>query len=446
LKYRPDIEGGYPLLKILHQILIEPIADLLPTDPNALIIFIPHYELFLVPFTALQSPNNRYLIEYHTIITAPSIQVLEQTSQHQQTIKKFKQIALVVGDPTIHPTWEKKDSNLRQLSNIKETAEAIATILQTQAITGENATKAVITDQMLNTRIVHLSTHGYFDHSQKSGIPGTIILAPSMEPEDDDDGGLNAIDILQLELNSELVVLSACSSGRGTITGDGVNGLSRCFILAGVPSIIVSLWNMGAPSAKLLMTEFYQNLARGDNRAAALRCAMLTLMNDDGYSGPIAWAAFTLIGETESISLETNKIDLRRLIMSLSERTAKQIVDALMKLFGTELPSKFINDFPALHESIKSTDDLDVMAEKIKAWCEGIPSIQKILKNTIDECGPGDTDDDAPEETERKFMETLEENMMRLYPSGRPVSVVETDDSGTGIEIAPTQTMSADAD
>ena len=309
-KYSPDMEGGYPLLKILYQILIEPIADLLPTDPNTLIIFIPHYDLFLVPFTALQSANNRYLIEDHTIITAPSIQVLEQTSAHQQTIKKFKQAALVVGDPTIHPKFSQKYPKIKQQPKIKEAVEAIAAILRTQAITGENATKAVVIDQMLNTRIVHLSTHGVFDPFQKIGIPGKIILAPSIEPEDDDDGALNAIDILQLKLNSELVVLSACSTGRGTITGDGVNGLSRCFILAGVPSIIVSLWNMGAASAKLLMTEFYQNLARGDNRAAALRYAMLTAINnDDIHSSPIAWAAFTLIGEIESISLETQQID-----------------------------------------------------------------------------------------------------------------------------------------
>ncbi len=428
-KYQPDMEGGYPLLKLLHQILIEPIADLLPTDPDSPIIFIPHYDLFLVPFTALQSANNRYLIEDHTILTAPSIQVLEQTSAHQQTIKKFKQTALVVGDPTIHPSLSQKNSTLRQLPKIKEAAEAIAAILQTQAITGENATKAVVIDQMLKTRIVHLSTHGVFDHSQKSGIPGTIILAPSIEPEDDDDGALNAIDILQLKLNSELVVLSACSTGRGTITGDGVNGLSRCFILAGVPSIIVSLWNMGAPSAKLLMTEFYQNLAQGDNRAAALRYAMLTAK--DRFTRPKTWAAFTLIGEIESISLETEKIDLRRFVMSLLNNTSKEIVIALTKLFKTAPMSIFAKDLPALSRSVKSTDDVNILAEKIKDWCEGIPSVKLNLEDEIGECGIGGTDDDAPEEIEREFMETLEENMMRLYPSGPPVSVVETEDSGT---------------
>ena len=312
-EYKRDETSRFPL-QILHQILIEPIIDLLPTDANSPIIFIPHYDLFLVPFAALQDSHNRYLIEHHTILTAPSIQVLEITREHQNRVRGLRQAALIVGDPTIDPKFKEKPYELNQLSREKEAAEAIAATLGTQAISGDNATKVAILDRMLNTRIVHLSAHGLLDDFQGFGIPGAIILAPS---GDTDDGSLNAAEILRLKLDSELVVLSACSTGRGRITGDGVVGLSRCFILAGVPSIIVSLWNMGAISAKLLMTEFYQNLARGDNRAAALRCAMLT--TKARFPSPIAWAAFTLIGETETLPLSTAKIDLRRLVMSLPD-------------------------------------------------------------------------------------------------------------------------------
>ncbi|WP_293134005.1 CHAT domain-containing tetratricopeptide repeat protein [Microcoleus sp. bin38.metabat.b11b12b14.051] len=424
-QYNRDETGGYPLLKILYQILIEPIADLLPTDPDSLVIFIPHYEIFLVPFTALQSANNRYLIEDHTILSAPSIQVLEQTSEHHQNIKGLRQAALIVGDPTIAAKFQENPYKLRQLSRAKEAAEAIATILGTAAISGENATKAAILDQMLNTRIIHLSAHGLLDDFPGSGIPGTIILAAS---GDTDDGALNAAEILQLKLNSELVVLSACSTGRGKITGDGVNGLSRCFILAGVPSIIISLWNMGAVSAKLLMTEFYQNLARGDNRAAALRRAMLT--TKERFPSPIAWAAFTLIGETEILSLETQQIDLRKLKMSLPDNyTPEEIVKGLTKLLRISEPKLFVNDLPAL--DVSSTDRVNTIAEKIKAWCETRPSIEENLENEIEQCGPGGNCDDPPEEIEREFMETLIDNQIRLGLSRPSVPVVETDDSAT---------------
>jgi CHAT domain-containing protein/lipopolysaccharide biosynthesis regulator YciM len=421
-EYKRDETGRFPLLQLLHQILIEPIADLLPADVNSPIIFIPHYDLFLVPFAALQSGNNRYLIEDYTILTSPSIQVLELTREHHDRVRGLREAALIVGDPTIHPNYQKDPYKLRQIPRAKEAAEAIAAILRTQAISGENAAKAIILDQMLNTRIVHLSAHGLLDDFGGSGIPGAIILAPS---GDTDDGAIHAADILQLKLNSELVVLSACSTGRGKITGDGVIGLSRCFILAGVPSIIVSLWNMGVISAKLLMTEFYQNLARGENRATALRRAMLT--TKERFPSPIAWAAFTLIGETESLSLETQQVDLRRLIMSLPDNyTPTEIVAGLTKLLQISEPKLFVNDLPAL--DVQPTDNVNIIAEKIKVWCETRGSIEENLENEIEQCGLGKDDGDEPDEIVSEFMEVLLVNLTRLNLSPPSSLSVETED------------------
>jgi CHAT domain-containing protein/tetratricopeptide (TPR) repeat protein len=412
-QYKRDETGRFPLLQLLHQILIEPIIDLLPVDANSPIIFVPHYDLFLVPFAALQDSNNRYLIENHTILTSPSIQVLEITREHQNRVRGLRQAALIVGDPTIAAKFKENPYKLCQIPRAKEAAEAIAATLGTEAITGENATKVAILDRMLNTRIVHLSAHGLLDDFQGSGIPGAIILAPS---GDTDDGALNAAEILELKLDSELVVLSACSTGGGKITGDGVIGLSRCFILAGVPSIIVSLWNMGAPPAKLLMTEFYQNLARGDNRAAALRCAMLT--TKDEFMSPEDWAPFTIIGETETLLLSTEKIDLRRLVMSLpDEATPEQIVAGLTKLLKVSDPKLFVEHLSALDVSV--IDNVNIIAQKIKEWCETRPKIELNLESKIDQMGAGGTDSDAPEKIVREFYQTLKENQIRL---GLPVS------------------------
>ena len=105
-QYKRDETGRFPLLQLLHQILIEPILDLLPTDATSPIIFVPHYDLFLVPFAALQDSNNRYLIENHTILTSPSIQVLEITWKHQNRVRGLRQAALIVGDPTIAPKFK----------------------------------------------------------------------------------------------------------------------------------------------------------------------------------------------------------------------------------------------------------------------------------------------------------------------------------------------------
>ncbi|WP_293336559.1 tetratricopeptide repeat protein [Microcoleus sp. CAWBG58] len=428
-QYKRDETGRFPLLQLLHQILIEPIIDLLPTDANSSIIFVPHYDLFLLPFAALQDSNNRYLIEYHTILTSPSIQVLELTREHQNRVRGLRQAALIVGDPTIAPKFKEKPYKLEQLDRAKEAAEAIAATLGTQAISGDNATKVAILDRMLNTRIVHLSAHGLLDDFQGSGIPGAIILAPS----GDDDGAIHAVDILQLKLDSELVVLSACSTGRGKITGDGVIGLSRCFILAGVPSIIVSLWNMGVISAKLLMTEFYQNLARGGDRAAALRCAMLT--TKARFPSPIAWAAFTLIGETETLPLSTEKIDLRSLKMSLpDDAKPEEIVAAFSQLLKISEP-QFVAELSAI--DVGAMDNVNAIAERIKDWCETRSQIEENLENEIYQMGAGGTDSDAPEEVVREFYETLKENQIRLGLSGDSVAD-EMDTLGTESVDNPT--------
>jgi CHAT domain-containing protein len=409
-QYKRDETGRFPLLQLLHQILIEPIIDLLPVDANSPIIFVPHYDLFLVPFAALQDSNNRYLIENHTILTSPSIQVLEITREHQNRVRGLRQAALIVGDPTIAPKFKKNPYKLCQIPRAKEAAEAIAATLGTEAISGEKATKVAILEKMLNTRIVHLSAHGLLDDFQGSGIPGAIILAPS---GDTDDGALNAAEILRLQLDSELVVLSACSTGGGKITGDGVIGLSRCFILAGVPSIIVSLWNMGAPPAKLLMTEFYENLARGDNRAAALRCAMLT--TKDEFMSPEDWAPFTIIGETETLLLSTEKIDLRRLVMSLpDDATPEKIVAGLTKLLKVSDPKLFVEHLSAL--DVSEIENVNITAQKIKEWCETRPKIELNLESKIAQMGAGGTDSDAPQESVRELCETLKEQIRLGLP------------------------------
>ena len=104
---------------------------------------------------------------------------------------------------------------------------------------------------------------------------------------------------MNMKLKAQLAVLSACDTGRGDITGDGVVGLSRSFIAAGVPSVIVSLWQVDDRSTSELMTEFYEQLMADKKRdkAQALRKAMLKTMKKYP-TRPRYWAAFTLIGES----------------------------------------------------------------------------------------------------------------------------------------------------
>jgi CHAT domain-containing protein len=284
-------------LKQLHKLLIEPIAQYLPTDPNQRVIFIPQNELFLIPFAALQDVSGKYLIEKHTILTAPSIQVLQLTRQKRQGVSGDG--VLVVGNPTMPSVTTdlgKPPQVLFSLPGAEKEATAIAQLLNTKALTGNQAPKAAVLAKLSNARIIHLATHGLLDDFKGLGVPGAIALAPDGTGELND-GLLTASEILDLKLNAELVVLSACDTGRGRVTGDGVIGLSRSLITAGVLSVIVSLWSVpDAPTASL-MTKFYQNLQKNPDKAQALRQAMLTTMQS--HPNPRDWAAFTLIGEAQ---------------------------------------------------------------------------------------------------------------------------------------------------
>ncbi|MBD2213053.1 CHAT domain-containing protein [Nostoc linckia FACHB-104] len=293
-------------LKQLYKLLIQPIAKYLPNNPNEKVIFIPQNSLFLAPFPALQDDKGKYLIEKHTILTAPSTQVLDLTRQQKLGSKKQREIAavksLIVGNPTmpsvsLKPGDEK--TKLRPLNGAENEAKVIASLplLNSKPLIGDAATETAVVAKMFQAKYIHLATHGLFDDLR--GLGSAIALAPSNQ----DDGLLTAEEIFNFQqkfnqkLNADLVVLSACDTGRGRITGDGVIGLSRSFISAGVPSVIVSLWSVDDGSTAFLMTKFYQNLERNPDKAKALREAMLETKKQ--YSQPLQWAAFTLIGESE---------------------------------------------------------------------------------------------------------------------------------------------------
>ncbi|MEO0537433.1 MAG: CHAT domain-containing tetratricopeptide repeat protein [Cyanobacteria bacterium P01_A01_bin.123] len=290
-------------LEDLHTVLIDPIADLLPTDPEANIVFIPQGRLFLVPFAALQDADGTYLVEKHTVLTAPSIQVLGLASQQggEQTATFLQdRNALVVGNPVMPRVWipggdELQEIQLSPLPGTEAEALAIGDFLNVSPLIGDQATESRIKQQLPTAQLVHLATHGLLDYGdpQSSGIldvPGAVALTPG----NGEDGLLTAAEILEMDLQAQLAILSACDTGRGRITGDGVVGLSRSLITAGVPSVIVSLWAVPDAPTAALMTEFYRQLQQGQTKAQALRQAMLTTMAQ--HPEPRNWAAFTLMG------------------------------------------------------------------------------------------------------------------------------------------------------
>ena len=133
------------------------------------------------------------------------------------------------------------------------------------------------------------------------------LAAPAAESAED--GFLQAHEVMGLELDADLVMLSACQTGLGRLRGgEGLVGLSTAFFVAGSESVCASLWQVPSGPTSQLVTEFFRNLKEGSlNRAEALRQAQLTVMRNGrdfngktaDYSSPFCWAAFVLNGEYE---------------------------------------------------------------------------------------------------------------------------------------------------
>ncbi len=279
----PSITPVQGDLKLLYKLLIAPIAKDLPTDPNQRIIFIPQGELFFVPFVALQDSQGKYLIEQHTISTASSIGLLD-SSPNLTKLNLQQGTSLIVGNPVMPLAPD--GTQLVPLDGAEREAIAVGSILKTRPLIGAQADKNVVINKMRSAAIIHLATHGLLDRV-RGDVPGAIALT---------NGLLTSNEIFGLKLRASLVVLSACDTGGGDLSGDGVIGLSRALAAAGTPSVAVSLWSVDDLATKDLMVEFYQNwYGKRMTKAQAMRQAMLEVMKT--HERPSKWAAFTIMGE-----------------------------------------------------------------------------------------------------------------------------------------------------
>ena len=154
--------------------------------------------------------------------------------------------------------------------------------------------KTVKEISLKNFSFLHFATHGVVDESNPE--LSRIYLKTSTSSED---GNLYSGEIYNLELNANLVTLSACQTGLGKISkGEGVIGLSRALVYAGAKNIIVSFWSVADQSTESLMKIFYRQLLDqpDQNFGNALREAKINLIKSDAYASPYYWAPFILIG------------------------------------------------------------------------------------------------------------------------------------------------------
>jgi CHAT domain-containing protein/tetratricopeptide (TPR) repeat protein len=296
----------------LYRILIDPIAMHLPTEPGALVTIVPHGPLFRLSFAALLDPSHHYLVEKYALNTIPAVGLLRYTSRNKIEAEALPPHYTLLAAPKNMPRIG--GVPLPSLPGTAQEVSAIAKTLspdETSLLEGNNANANELLRELPQATVIHFATHAIVSGTD----PFSSFLALDREVGKKGfaaDGILTAASIYALQMHARMVVLSACRTGRGPISADGVAGLARAFFYAGSESIVSSLWDVADQPTATLMSLFYSRLAKGESRAQALRLAQLDLIKQlrtgqvrvtiMGTSSslperPAYWAAFSLSGE-----------------------------------------------------------------------------------------------------------------------------------------------------
>ncbi len=304
----------------LYKILMQPAAEKIPKQEK-IIISLPS-ELLAFPLEFLiidlkpdesiyNYSSKKYLIYDYTISYIPSAKVyLEEVENKLPNLNKV----LIVGNPAINEKSDlfadrrglldesvstPRNITLLPLRYSLEEVNMIGNLIRVDRLfTARDATETNFKQHAELSKIIHLSTHSVLFEKQP-------VIFFSNVNDIENDGLLEASEIIQLKLNSDLVVLSSCSSGLGRVDeSEGIIGMTKAFFDAGSKSVVVSLWEVNDLYTSKLMTSFYQKLGEGYDKSEALRMAKIEFI--EKYSpNPYFWAAFILWGNTSEINLET---------------------------------------------------------------------------------------------------------------------------------------------
>lgn len=170
----------------------------------------------------------------------------------------------------------------------------------------ENATEASFKSNASNAGILHFATHAFVDLEN----PLNSHLVLSEKDTINEDGILYAHELMGLNLNAELAILSACNTGVGKPENiEGAQNLAYAFAFSGVKNVLVTLWNTADASAPIIVKRFLENTSNGEPIGAALSNAKKDYINqaDDIMANPFYWANFSLQGNPNDVIVEENK-------------------------------------------------------------------------------------------------------------------------------------------
>lgn len=289
----------------LYDLLLKPAEAQLRGRKTLCVV--PDRALWELPFQALQPRTGVHLIEDYTLFSAPSLSVLREVSkQPGETTRKGSQTLLAFGNPQLGggPKDGIRGRDFERFGPLPEAEEEVKTLERlygagnSRVFIGSQAREGVVKTEAPKYKVLHFATHGLLDN--RNPMFSFLTLAQTAE-DPNEDGLLEAREIINMDLHAKLAVLSACQTARGWVgAGEGVIGMSWALFVAGVPTTVASQWKVDSASTTSLMIDFHRRLTmRGAKatKAEALRQAELGLLRSERYRHPFYWAGFVMIGD-----------------------------------------------------------------------------------------------------------------------------------------------------
>jgi CHAT domain-containing protein/lipopolysaccharide biosynthesis regulator YciM len=299
----------------LFDLLLKPAAPELKGKTS--LIILPDGVLWDLPFQALQSAEGHYLVEDHAISYSHSLMVLREMMKSRQRLVTGKATGaastatlLAFGNPALNQRSAVKgqgallDAGLGPLPETEKQVTRLAQLYgqsRSRIYTGAEAREGRAKAEAGNYRLLQFATHAVLDDTNP--MYSHVLL--SQTGEQNEDGRLEAWEMMNLNLRAEMVVLSACETARGRVNpGEGVVGMTWALFIAGSPVTVVSQWKVDSASTTQLMLEFHSQIRASEQRqrtqhtkAEALRQAALKLMKTEEYRHPFYWAGFVVVGD-----------------------------------------------------------------------------------------------------------------------------------------------------
>ncbi|MBC6997399.1 CHAT domain-containing protein [Cytophaga sp. FL35] len=297
------------LASLLYEQLLSDVLN--PLKMNNLTIIrddILHY----LPFDLLIS-DGQYLLETKNIVYANSITSWAEIKNHP-SVEENKLLAIA---PTFNSLGKEEERQFGQLLYNDDEIRAIKAHFPLDSLMAENATLKNFRERVANYRMLHLATHA----SANDAYPDYSYLAFS-ENNKSENNVLYIRDLYETNLKAELVTLSACQTGIGSLqTGQGMLSLSKGFQYAGAKALVHTQWKINDKSSVQLMDSFYKFLSEGATKSEALRKAKLTYLqntDDSLLKHPYYWAAYAVSGNNSPVSTDNSFWYLAMLLVLVS--------------------------------------------------------------------------------------------------------------------------------